>query len=150
MNSVYRAKNFLSLVLSFISPFPLSISFSLQVPKISLISFHSIPFHFIPFLFHLISISFSISIRLPLIQRARFQFQFPSGCHFGRNSNYSIYVATVLRRILIQRSSTPRDVCPSTRASLRPHFIIDRGQSETSLSSVKTHSMSGSLRLTSQ
>ena len=115
------------------------------------LSFHSTRFHFLSFHFYFISFhSISISIWLPLTQRAHFQFQFPFGCHFGRNSNYSIYVATVLRRILIQRSSTPRDVCPSTRASLRPHFIDCRGQSETSSSSVKTHSMSGSLRLTSQ
>ena len=124
MNSVFGPKIF---SLSFSHSYPHSLFQFLshfKFQKISLISFHSIPFHFISFLFHLISISFSISIQLPLIQRAHFQFQFPSGCHFGRNSNYSTYVATVLRRILIQRPSTPRDVCPSTRASLRPHFII--------------------------
>ena len=82
----FRAKNFLSLILSFISPFPLSISFSLQVPKIPLISFHSIPFHFIPFLFHLISISF----------------RFPFGCHSrrGRISNFNFHPAATSGAIL--------------------------------------------------
>ena len=119
MNSVFGPKFSLSCSLIHI-PIP---SFNFFLTSSSKNFSHFIPLDSISF--HSISISshfhsISISIRLPLTQRAHFQFQFPSGCHFGRNSNYSIYVATVLRRILIQRSSTPRDVCPSTRASHSP------------------------------
>ena len=123
----FRAKNFLSLVLSFISPFPLSISFSLQVPKISLISFHSIPFHFIPFLFHLISISF----------------RFPFGCHSrrGRISNFNFHPAATSGAILTTLSTLrpcsvassykykglpPRVMCAHRRELVFVHTSLSR------------------------
>jgi len=121
----FRAKNFLSLVLSFISPFPLSISFSLQVPKISLISFHSIPFHFIPFLFHLISIPF----------------RFPSGCHSrrGRISNFNFHPAATSGAILTTLSTLrpcsvassykglpPRVMCAHRRELVFVHTSLSR------------------------
>ena len=89
--------------------------------------------HFISFPF--VSISFH-SNRLPLCQRARSQFnsiQSPFRAFYLSTdyTNYSSCVATVHCRILNEGPLPRGDVCPSTRASLRPH-LTDRGRSETS------------------
>ena len=118
-----QAKNSFSLIY----PFPLSfLSYFISISKFSLISFHFLSFLFISF--H--------SNRLPLCQRARFQFnsiQSPFRAFYLSTdyTNYSSCVATVHCRILNEGPLPRGDVCPSTRASLRPH-LTDRGRSETS------------------
>ena len=127
MDSVYciRAKNFLSLVLSFISPFPLSISFSLQVPKF--LSFHSTRFHFISFYFYFISFPF--------------HFRFPSGCrsYRGRISNFNFHPAATSGAILTTLSTLrpcsvassykglpPRVMCAHRRELVFVHTSLSR------------------------
>ena len=115
------------------------------------LSFHFTRFHFISFHFYFISFPF--------------HFRFPSGCrsYRGRISNFNFHPAATSGAILTTLSMLrpcsvassykglpPRVMCAHRRELVFVHRLHCRGQSETSSSSAKTHSMSGSLRLTSQ
>ena len=104
-------------------PIPPLIFHFISISKFSLISCH-----FFSFLFHFIPIGC-------LSARGRVLNSIPSNRHSGR----SIYLLTTLTTLvaivhyrILNEGPLPRgDVCPSTRASLRPH-LTDRGRSETS------------------
>ena len=90
-------------------PIPSCNFFLTSSSKISLISFHSIPFHFIPFLFHLISIPF----------------RFPSGCHSrrGRISNFNFHPAATSGAILTTLSTLRPCSVASSYKGLPPRVM---------------------------